>query len=87
MAEQQVGQFNPGGLANTAWASATLGQSVSQLFAAMAKAAEQQVDLQAIANTAWELAMQLYAALAKAAEQQVGMFNPQNLANMAWARA
>ena len=58
-AEQQVGDFNAQGLANTAWAFATAGQSDALLFMMLARAAERSVgDLSAqeLANTAWAFA-------------------------------
>ena len=39
-AEQRMGNFNAQGLANTAWAFATAGQTDAQLFAALAREAE-----------------------------------------------
>ena len=65
-------------LAKTAWAFATASQSDVQLFAALARAAEQRVsdfNMQDLANTAWAFATvsqsdaQLLAALARAAER------------------
>ena len=48
-------EFKPQGLANTAWAFATVGQQDEQLFKALARMAEQRLDEfnpQGIANTA-----------------------------------
>ena len=59
MAEQRLDQFNAQGLANTAWAFATVGQKDEQLFKALAKMAEQRLDefnAQGLANTAWAFA-------------------------------
>ena len=71
-AEGHAGDFSQQGLANTAWAFATVGQSDVQLFMALAKEAEQRVgdfNVQDLANTAWAFATasqcyaQLFAAL------------------------
>jgi len=51
-----MGEFNAQGLANTAWAFATVGQQDAQLFIAMAMATERCLDefnAQNLANTAW----------------------------------
>ena len=48
--------FNVQDLANTAWAFATANQSEAQLFAVLARAAEQRLgdfNVQNLANTAW----------------------------------
>ena len=97
-AQSSVGDFNSQGLANTAWAFATLGQLDAQLFTALAREAERSVDdfnPQELANTAWafatlgQLDAQLFMALARQAElcggNFVGNFKPQGLANTAWA--
>ena len=82
------------------WKSIGLGKSVdfrkslSELFAAMAKEAEQRLDqfsAQELANTAWAFATegqqdgQLLKALARMAERRLDQFNGQGLANTAWA--
>ena len=54
-AEQRMKDFDAQGLANTAWAFATAGQSDAVLFTALANAAEQRMDdfdAQSLANTA-----------------------------------
>ena len=59
-AERRLGDFDPQGLANTAWAFATLGQSDVQLFTALAREAERHLgdfDPQNLANSAWAFAM------------------------------
>ena len=70
-------QFKAQGLANTAWAFATVGEPDVQLFAALARAAELRLGdfkVQDLANTAWAFATanqsdaQLFVALARAAE-------------------
>ena len=43
MAERRLDQLNAQGLANTAWAFATVGQKDEQLFKALSRAAEQRV--------------------------------------------
>ena len=72
-----MGDFNAQGLANTAWAFATAGQSDALLFMTLARAAERRVgDLSAqeLANTAWAFATAgrsdalLLMSLARAAE-------------------
>jgi len=69
--------FNAQGLANTAWALATVGQSDVQLFTRVAGAVEQQVgnlNSQNLANTAWAFAKigqfdtKLFMALARVVE-------------------
>ena len=58
-AERRAGDFNPQGLANTAWAFATLGQADLQLFMTLAREAEQRVsdfNPQDLANAAWAFA-------------------------------
>ena len=57
-AEQRLNEFYAQGLANTAWAFATVGQQDEQLFKVLAKMAEQRLDqfnAQDLANTAWAL--------------------------------
>ena len=59
MAERRLDQFNAQGLANTAWAFATVGQKDDQLFKALARMAEQRLhefNAQNLANTAWAFA-------------------------------
>ena len=76
-AKQRLDQFNVQGLANTAWAFATVGQKDDQLFKALARMAERRLDQfngQNFANTAWALATvgqqddQLFKVLARVAE-------------------
>ena len=58
MAEHRLDEFYEQGLANTAWAFATLGQQDEQLFKALAKMLERRLDqfnAQNLANTAWAL--------------------------------
>ena len=67
-------------LANTAWAFATANRSDTQLFAALARAAELRLDdfnVQEHAKTAWAFA------LARAVQLRLGDFNVQGLANTA----
>ena len=44
MAERRLDQFNAQGLANTAWAFATVGQKDELLFKSLAKMAERRLD-------------------------------------------
>ena len=44
MAERRLDQFNAQGLANTAWAFATVGQKDDQLFKALARMAKRHLD-------------------------------------------
>ena len=58
-AEQCLGQFNAQGLANTAWAFATAGQSDALLFEALAREVTRRLgefNAQDLANTAWAFA-------------------------------
>ena len=58
-AKQRLDQFNGQGLANTAWAFATVGQKDDQLFKALPRIAERRLDQfngQGLANTAWAFA-------------------------------
>ena len=58
-AKQQMGNFEPQGISNTAWAFATAGQKNEPLFAASARAAEQRMKefkAQEISSTAWAFA-------------------------------
>ena len=58
MAGLHLDEFNAQGLANTAWAFATVGQKDEQLFKSLAKMAERRLDefnAQGLANTAWAL--------------------------------
>ena len=58
-AEQRMSDFNVQGIANTAWAFATVRSSDAQLFAALARASEVCMDdlnAQGLANTAWAFA-------------------------------
>ena len=96
MAERRLDQFNAQGLANTAWAFATVGQQDGQLFKALARMAERRLDqfnAQELANMAWAFAtvgqqdVQLFKALAKMVELRLDQFNAQELANTAWAFA
>ena len=73
-------------IANTAWAFATASQSDAQLFAVLARAAEQRsVDfsMQELANTAWAFALasqlhaQLFAVLARTAALRLRDLNVQ----------
>ena len=60
MAERRLDQFKAQGLANTAWAFATVGQKDDQLFKALARMAERRLDQfngQELANTAWAFAI------------------------------
>ena len=57
-AKHSLDQFNAQGLANTAWAFATVGQKDELLFNALARMAERRLDqfnAQGLANTAWAL--------------------------------
>jgi len=54
-----LGEFNVQGLANTAWAFATVGHQDEQFFQALVRMAEQRLDefhAQGLANTAWAFA-------------------------------
>ena len=73
-----MGDFKAQGLANTAWAFATAGQSEVALCRALARAAERLVgdfNAQGLANTAFSFSKEgqsealLFAALATAVEQ------------------
>ena len=58
MAELRLDEFNAQGLANTAWAFATVSQKDEQLFKLVTKMAERRLDeckAQDLANTAWAL--------------------------------
>ena len=58
-AEWQLSEFNAQGLANTAWASATVSYRDQKLFAAVTRAAERRLSdfiAQDRANTAWVFA-------------------------------
>ena len=55
MAERRLDEFNAQGLANTAWAFATVGQKDELLFNALARMAERRLDqfnAQGLANMA-----------------------------------
>jgi len=59
MAERHLDELIPQGLANTAWAFATVGHKDEQFFQALARMAEQRLDefdAQGLANTAWAFA-------------------------------
>ena len=59
MAEQRLDQFDGQGLANTAWALATMGRQHEHLFKKLARMAERRLDkfnAQNLANTAWAFA-------------------------------
>ena len=71
-----------------------MGNSDTQMFAALARTAEWSLgdfNVQALANTAWAFATanqsdaQLFAALARAAQQRMGAFDAQELGNIAWS--
>ncbi|KAJ8612687.1 hypothetical protein CTAYLR_002132 [Chrysophaeum taylorii] len=74
VAPSRLDEFNSQELANTSWAFAT-------------------ARIEELANTAWGFttpgveAPQLFAAIAGAGSSRLGEFNPQNLANTAWAFA
>ena len=56
--ELRLGDFNVQGLANTAWAFATVSQLHAELFAALARAAQQRMgafDAQELGNIAWSI--------------------------------
>ena len=56
---RRLTDFNPQGLANSAWAFATAGQNDASLFAALATATEQHMGgfiPQDFANTVWAIA-------------------------------
>ena len=91
-AEQRVGDFSAQGLANTAWAFATAGQSDALLFMTLARASERHVgdfSAQELANTAWAFAIAgqsdalLFMMLGRAAERHMDDFNVQDLTNTA----
>ena len=56
--ERRIGDFDPQGLANTAWAFATAGQNEALLFAPLAAAEWQvgNVNGQSLPNTTWAFA-------------------------------
>ncbi|KAJ1625800.1 hypothetical protein T492DRAFT_597322, partial [Pavlovales sp. CCMP2436] len=94
--ELRIGSFNDQGLANTAWAFATLGTPAPQLFDAIARESEQRVgslEAQGLANTAWAFAPlgipapRLFDVIARESEQRISTFEAQGLANTAWAFA
>ena len=79
-AEQRLDQFNAQGLANTAWAFATVGQQDEQLFKALARMSEQrlvELNAQELASTAWAFATvrqqdeHLFKALAQMAKRRL----------------
>ena len=76
MAERRLSEFNLQGVANTAWAFATVNYRDTELLAALAAAAGRRLNefnSQEMANTAWALATvnyrgdKLFAAMAIAA--------------------
>ena len=96
MRTKRVREFNPQGLANTAWACATVGHASPALFDAIASASMALVGEfkpQELASTAWAYAtvghksLVLFDAIAKASVKRVGELDPQGLANTAWAYA
>ena len=83
MAETRLDKFGAQGLANAAWAFATMSQQDEQLFKALARMAEQRLDkfsAQELANTAWAVATvgqqdeQLFKAFRKALSAISGVF-------------
>ncbi|KAJ1624395.1 hypothetical protein T492DRAFT_577116, partial [Pavlovales sp. CCMP2436] len=91
-----IGNFKPQELVNTAWAFATLGTPVPQLFDAIARESKQRIGSfkpQELVNTAWAFATlgvrapQLFDAIARASKKRIGNLKPQGLANTAWAFA
>jgi len=86
-AERRVSEFNAQGLANTAWAFATVRLRDEKLFMALAREAERRVselNAQSLANTAWAFATvnvlvdEMFTALATsgAASEQVECAGP-----------
>ncbi|KAJ1616989.1 hypothetical protein T492DRAFT_1103190 [Pavlovales sp. CCMP2436] len=84
----RIGEFEPQGLANTAWAFATMGTPAPQLFVAIARESEQRIASfkpQGLSNTAWAFATlgtsapQLFEAIACESKQRISSFNDQNL--------
>ncbi|KAJ1625792.1 hypothetical protein T492DRAFT_577145, partial [Pavlovales sp. CCMP2436] len=91
-----IGSLTPQNMANTAWAFATLGVRVPELFDAIARESEQRIDTfnpQGLANIAWSFATlglqapQLFDAIARVSEERASTFNSQELTNTAWAFA
>eukprot|EP00747_Dinoflagellata_sp_TGD_P141064 gnl/TRDRNA2_/TRDRNA2_176082_c15_seq1.p2 gnl/TRDRNA2_/TRDRNA2_176082_c15~~gnl/TRDRNA2_/TRDRNA2_176082_c15_seq1.p2 ORF type:complete len:109 (+),score=20.58 gnl/TRDRNA2_/TRDRNA2_176082_c15_seq1:164-490(+) len=88
-------QFNAQGIANMAWALATLAQHDKKCFGALAGSAARRVEqltVQGLANTVWAFATtrlsaeaKLFAALTPVAERRMAEVNVQDLANMLWA--
>ena len=92
-AQRRLSEFNVQGLANTAWAFATVNLLDKKLFAALAREAERRVsefNAQDLANTAWAFATmnrsdeKVFTAVATATERRLGEFNALGLANAAW---
>ena len=95
----QLGSFGPQELSNLAWAYATAGHSHPELFDQIAEACVPLVDSftpQGLSVTASSFAknahatrsvLRLYHLLADAAEQRLGDFQPQAIANTAYALA
>ena len=100
-AQPQLANFTNQGLANTAWALATLRMNCSftappVFLDALVAASKSQAHLfnaQGVSNLIWSLAKlqhynkALMEALLTAAMPQLAEFDPQGLANMAWALA
>jgi len=89
-------EFDPQGLANTAWAFATTGRAAPAPFEAIGEEAARRVcefKAQELANMAWAFvtagraAPALFEAIAQESSRRVREFNPQALTNTVWAFA
>ncbi|CAE8626030.1 unnamed protein product [Polarella glacialis] len=89
----KIATFTPQGLANIAWAFATLGESQPELFHVICQQSLQLLDdfkPQEMANLAWACATmdfrdaELSWALARAATQKIDLFKPQELSSLTW---
>jgi len=92
----RIEEFDAQGLANTAWAFATLGVRAPQLFDAITRESEQRIGsftTQNLANTAWAFAAlgvpapRLFDAIARESEQRIRSFDAREISNTAWAFA
>ena len=91
-----MSDFNARSFSNTAWAFATVRQSVEKLFSALARTAERRVsdfNAQELVNTLWTFATagqsdgKLFTVFTNAAKHRASEFNAQGVANAAWAFA
>ena len=96
--ELRLGDFKVQGLASTAWAFATAGQSDTQLFAVLGRATGWHniicdFNAQNLTNTAWAFAtvdlmdMVMFDMLARAAERHTGELMLQDLSSIVWSSA